>query len=82
MTRGAKTLLFLLVATIGNILLTAVFFLILLWLYSISLARILAPTAVVWAMAICFILAMGGTFLVYRKLLTLLRVRNHLEEKR
>jgi hypothetical protein len=82
MTKGTKTLLFLLVATIGNIVLTAAFFLFFLWVYSISLARILAPTAVVWAMAISFILAMGGTFFVYRKLLTLLRVRYHLEEKR
>ncbi|MDX9827335.1 MAG: hypothetical protein RBT73_06270 [Spirochaetia bacterium] len=82
MTKGTKTLLFLLVATIGNIVLTAAFFLLLLWLYSISLARMLPGTAIVWALTLCFILAMAGTFFVYRKLLSLLRVRYHLEEKR
>ena len=82
MTKGTKTLLFLIVATIGNIVLTAVFFVLLLWLYSISLARILPGTAIAWVISLCFILAMAGTFFVYRKLLTLLRVRYHLEEKR
>jgi hypothetical protein len=81
MTRGAKTLLFLLLATLGNIALTALFFLLLLWLYSISLARLLPSTAVVWAMTVCFILAMAGTFFVYRRLLVLLRVKQHLEKK-
>ncbi|HOI21813.1 MAG: hypothetical protein LWX23_12430 [Spirochaetia bacterium] len=81
MTKGTKTLLFLLLATIGNIALTAVFFLLLLWIYSMSLARILPSSAVVWAMTFSFILAMAGTFFVYRKLLVVLRIKEYLEKK-
>ncbi len=81
MTKGTKTLLFLLLATIGNIALTAVFFLLLLWIYSISLARILPSSAVVWAMTLSFILAMAGTFFAYRKLLVVLRIKQYLEKK-
>ncbi len=81
MTKGTKTLLFLLLATIGNIALTAVFFLLLLWIYSMSLARILPSSAVVWAMTFSFILAMAGTFFVYKKLLVVLRIKEYLEKK-
>lgn len=60
-------------ASLGNIVVTGLFFAILLWLYSVSLAKILPAQAIVWVLMVCFVLSMIGTVLVYRKVLATLR---------
>jgi hypothetical protein len=82
MTKGTKTLLFLLLATIGNIALTAVFFLLLLWIYSMSLARILPFLRGSLGYDLQFLSWLWQAhFFVYRKLLVVLRIKEYLEKK-
>lgn len=66
MTKGSSTLLFLLAATAANVVSTALIFAALLALYAITLAKVLPPDAVGWAVTISFVGAMAGSALLYR----------------
>jgi membrane protein YdbS with pleckstrin-like domain len=75
-----KVLLFVLGATVANILLMVICFALLMALYSVLLSKILPTEALIWAIAVAFILALVISTLVYRRLLKLLRERYHLDE--
>ncbi|GAB6276124.1 MAG: hypothetical protein SAMD01599839_06640 [Rectinema sp.] len=75
-----KVVLFVIGATIVNILLMAVCFVLLMLLYSVLLSKILPAEALIWAIAVAFILALFMSTLIYRRLLKLLRERYHLDE--
>jgi hypothetical protein len=55
-------------------------FVLLMALYSALLSKILPPEALVWAIAVAFLLALVISTLVYRRLLKFLRARYHLDE--
>jgi membrane protein YdbS with pleckstrin-like domain len=80
MTRSARLLVFVLVATVLNVLATAIIFVALIGLYAVTLGRILPPEAVVWAVGIFFLLALIGTAFVYRRLVAFARTRYKLDE--
>lgn len=73
MTKGVKVAIFMAVASLGNVLVTGLIFAALLGLYSLTLAKLLAAEAVVWALLVCFVLSLVGAVLVYKKLLAILR---------
>jgi len=75
-----KIALFVLVATVANLALMVVCFVLLMALYSALLSKILPPEALVWAIAVAFLLALVISTLVYRRLLKFLRARYHLDE--
>lgn len=75
-----RVLLFVLGATLGNILLMALSFVLFMLLYSVLLAKILPPEALIWAIAVAFLLALVVSTFVYRRVLKLLRERYHLDE--
>jgi len=80
-TRGSRTLLFVLAATAANILITAAAFVLLLVLYGLSLGRILPPGAAAPAIILCFIAAVLLSAFVYKKGLDWARKKWRLEEK-
>jgi nitrogen fixation/metabolism regulation signal transduction histidine kinase len=55
-------------------------FVLLMALYSALLSKILPAEALVWAIAVAFLLALVISTLVYRRLLKFLRARYHLDE--
>ena len=73
MGKGTRAAIFMAAASLGNILATGIIFAILLWLYSLTLAKILAAEAILWVLMACFVLSMVGAVLVYRKVLAVLR---------
>lgn len=75
-----KVALFVFGATIANILIMIVCFALLMLLYSVSLAKILPTEALIWAIAVAFLLALVISTFFYRRLLKLLRERYHLDE--
>ncbi len=75
-----KVVLFVIGATVANILLMAICFVLLMLLYSALLSKILPAEALIWAIAVAFILALLMSTLIYRRLLKLLRERYHLDE--
>ncbi|MEN6490395.1 MAG: hypothetical protein ABFC85_00210 [Rectinema sp.] len=75
-----KVALFVIGATVANILLMAICFVLLMLLYSALLSKILPAEALIWAIAVAFILALLMSTLIYRRLLKLLRERYHLDE--
>jgi len=75
-----KIVLFMLGATIANILLMVICFVLLMLLYSALLSKILPAEALIWAIAVAFILALIVSTLIYRRLLKFLRERYHLDE--
>lgn len=75
-----KVLLFVLGATVGNIVLMALAFVLLMLLYSVFLAKILPPEALIWAIAVAFLLALVVSTFVYRRILKMLRDRYHLDD--
>ncbi len=79
MNKG-KVLLFVLGATLGNLALMAISFSLFMFLYSVLLAKILPPEALIWAIAVSFLLALLVSTFVYRCVLKLLRDRYHLDE--
>lgn len=81
MTRGARTLLFLLVATVGNLVLTVALFAGILVLYSATLGQVLRLRSAVLPVFASFALAVLGSTLAYLKVLDLLRKRPGLGEK-
>jgi len=75
-----KIIVFILGATVGNIILMALFFMALMALYSLLLSIILPSGALIWAIAIAFLLSLVLSTLVYRRVIKLLRDRYHLDE--
>jgi hypothetical protein len=71
MSRKTNTLLFMLIATAANILLTIVSFLLLYLPYALLLAPRLPPSSVLWILALLFLAALVISFLVYQALLKL-----------
>lgn len=82
MTKGSRIFLFIILASLANILITFALFLLFLWFYSISLAKILPQTAIVWAIAGDFLLSMLAAFFIYKKLLPYAKSKFKLEEHR
>jgi len=80
-TKGAKTALFVVVASLANILMTGIIFLACLALYAWTLGKLLPASAVMWAVVFCFVISLGATFVLYKKLLTIAQEKFHLEEK-
>ena len=73
MSKGIRIAVFMTLASLGNVLVTGLYFIALLGLYSLTLARLLSPEALVWVLMICFVLSLVGAVLTYRKVLALLR---------
>ena len=73
MSKGIRIAVFMILASLGNVLVTGLYFIALLGLYSQTLARLLSPEALVWVLMICFVLSLVGTVFTYRKVLALLR---------
>ncbi len=82
MTKGSRILVFVVLASLANILITFAFFLFFLWIYSISLAKLFPQTAIVWAIAGDFLLSMLAAFFIYKKLLPYAKSKFKLEEYR
>jgi len=82
MTKGSRILVFVVLASLANILITFAFFLFFLWIYSISLAKLFPQTAIVWAIAGDFLLSMLAAFFIYKKLLPYAKSKFKLEEHR
>lgn len=80
MAKKAKVAVFLLAATILNIASTALLFIGLLALYSLTLGKILPQTAIMWAVVGSFILSLVGTVMLYKVLLSFARKKFDLDE--
>lgn len=80
MTKGSRLALFMALATLGNVTVTALLFVALLALYALTLARLLPPESSGWAVTACFMLAMAGTALLYRAVLRKYRAKWGLDE--
>jgi heme/copper-type cytochrome/quinol oxidase subunit 2 len=83
MSKKTNTLLFVLIASLANILLTVVSFLLLCLPYTLFIAPRLPPSSVIWILALLFLLALAISFIVYQALLKLFMkkvdVRKHFE---
>jgi ABC-type nickel/cobalt efflux system permease component RcnA len=77
---GAKTVLFLVVASLANVLVTVIIFALCLGVYSLTLAKLLGPEAGQWAIVGSLLVSMVGTYLLYKKLLGIARSRYNLDE--
>jgi uncharacterized membrane protein YhaH (DUF805 family) len=71
MSKKTNTLLFILIASLANILLTVLSFLVLYLPYALLVAPRLPPSSVIWIMALLFLLALVISFIVYQALLKL-----------
>jgi hypothetical protein len=71
MKKKANTLLFILIATVANIALTLISFLIFYLLYAVLIAPRLPPDSVIWCLALLFLIALIVSFIVYQALLKL-----------
>jgi hypothetical protein len=71
MSRKTNTLLFILIATAANILLTVLCFLLLYLPYALLLAPRLPPSSVLWILALLFLAALAIGFVAYQALLKL-----------
>jgi uncharacterized Tic20 family protein len=72
MNKKANTVLFMLGATVVNILITVVIFVGVLVLYSRFLAPVLPEAVNMWGLPVSFVIAIGLSFLVYRAAVTFL----------
>jgi membrane protein implicated in regulation of membrane protease activity len=72
MNKKANTILFILGATVFNILITVLSFVLLLMLYARFIVQLLPEQARAWSFPLIFIAAMAVAFLVYRQLLRIL----------
>jgi hypothetical protein len=83
MSKKTNTLLFILIASVANILLTVVSFFILYLPYALWIAPRLPPSSVLWILALMFLLALVISFIVYQALLKLFMkkvdVRKHFD---
>jgi uncharacterized protein YqfA (UPF0365 family) len=75
MTKRERSVLFMLGATVFNVLLTAIIFVALIVLYSLTLGRLLSAPSAALAIGLCFILALVATAIIYRKVLEAMRKR-------
>jgi hypothetical protein len=71
MSKKTNTLLFILIATAANIVLTLASFLVLFLPYTLLLAPRLPASSVIWILALLFLLALVISFIVYQALLKL-----------
>ena len=81
MKKGLKIAIFVVAASAANIAMTVAVFFACLGLNSLTLARLLPQTAVVWAVVASFVLSLAGAFLLYKKLLGLAEKKFRLSEK-
>jgi Co/Zn/Cd efflux system component len=72
MSKKTNTLLFILGATVANILITIISFFLLYILYAKFIAPRFSPDSVLWGMMIIFVAALAISFIVYQTLLKLL----------
>lgn len=80
MNKATRTALFIVVATIVNLLITVTIFLILMVLYGLTLARLLPPETGAIGTFVCFILSVVGAGFVYKKILNYGQKRYDLEK--
>jgi hypothetical protein len=80
MTKGAKTLLFIVVATLVNLGMTLLYFVALLALYGLTLGRVLKVTTAAPVLLIVFVGSVVLGSLTYGKLLKVFRKKYKLEE--
>jgi membrane protein YdbS with pleckstrin-like domain len=71
MRKKANTLLFILGATVANVLLTLISFAVFYLAYALLLAPRLPPDSVIWCLAALFLVALVVSFVVYQKLIRL-----------
>lgn len=81
MTRGARTVLFILAATVVNMLATALVFVLLLVLYGLTLGRVLAVPSSAPIILVAFLAAVFISAFLYKKGLQWARKRWKLDEK-
>ncbi len=81
MTRGVKAVLFILAATVGNMILTAAFFVGLLALYGLTLARLIKVPTAMPVILVAFVLAVVLASLSYSAGLKYLKKRWDLEKR-
>ena len=81
MTKGSKAAIFVIAASLLNIAVTAACFVACLGLYSLTLGRLLPPTAVMWAVVASFIISLAGSFFFYKKFLSFAQKKYNLDEK-
>lgn len=81
MTKRERMVLFMIAATLLNILVTAVLFVGFIALYSLTLGRVVKAGSSAIAVSLSFILAVILSSLVYKKALTALRKKINFEEK-
>jgi hypothetical protein len=83
MSKKTNTLLFILIATVSNVLLTLVSFLLLYLPYALWIAPRLPPSSVIWVLAALFLIALVISFIAYQALLKLFMkkvdVRKHFD---
>jgi hypothetical protein len=71
MSKKTNTLLFILIATVSNVLLTIISFFMLYLPYALWIAPRLPPSSVIWVLALLFLIALVISFIVYQALLKL-----------
>jgi cytochrome c biogenesis protein CcdA len=69
-----------LAASLGNILVTAVIFVLSLGLYAITLGKILPQNSVVWAVGASFLISLIGSVLIYKKIIAKIRKKLDLDK--
>ena len=72
MSKKTNTILFVIVGTLLNILLMALFFILFLVIYSIFLHEYMPEGAVIWVLAVLFIVALTASFFLYKLLVKII----------
>jgi len=72
MNKKANTIIFILAATVFNVLITMICFLLLIAIYSQFFFPILPQDSIAWALPVIFILAIVAAIFIYRALIKLL----------
>ena len=80
MNKKVNTVLFILGATIFNILVTVLFFLLMLIVYAKFIMGLLSESVQAWSFPLIFILAIALSFIVYRFVLKLLLKKIQMEK--
>jgi hypothetical protein len=80
MSRGLRIVVFMLAASLGNILVTAVIYVLSLGLYAITLGKILPQNSVVWAVGASFLISLIGSVLIYKKIIAKIRKKLDLDK--
>jgi thiol:disulfide interchange protein len=66
MSKGANTVIFIITATVINIIITIAVFILIMGLFSWLIAPHVSPEAVSWAMMVIFIIAVSLSFIIYQ----------------